>query len=209
MNQILLAVITTACTVAASLLVTYIFNKVSGLPKRISEEKKAHTQTIDDLKKRDTEIEVQAAKDKEELLARITALEETTSHYPEYRAQSLQIQAQLQQSDRNILEVCDSIKAIGEKLNDRLIELERREKNTLRKKILDEYRLYTDEHKNPQQAWTEMEHHSFFKLVEDYESLGGNDYVHSVVLPAMNELDVIPMSKLEQIKNLYNSRSAN
>ena len=69
MNQILLAVITTACTVAASLLVTYIFNKVSGLPKKISEEKKARTQTIDDLKKKDTEIEVQAAKDKEELLA--------------------------------------------------------------------------------------------------------------------------------------------
>jgi hypothetical protein len=54
-----------------------------------------------------------------------------------------------------------------------------------------------------------MEHHSFFKLVEDYESLGGNDYVHSVVLPAMNELDVIPMSKLDRIKELYNSRSAN
>ena len=198
MNQILLAVITTACTVAVSLLVTFIFNKVSGVPKKLADEKKARTQTIEDLKKKDDVLE-----------ARIEALEETTSHYPEYRAQSLQIQAQLQQSDKNILSVCDSIKAIGEKLNERLIELERREKNTLRKKILDEYRLYTDEHKNPQQAWTEMEHHSFFKLVEDYESLGGNDYVHSVVLPAMNELDVIPMSKLDRIKDLYNSRSAN
>ncbi len=209
MNQILLAVITTACTVAVSLLVTYIFNKVSGVPKKISDEKKARVQTIEDLKKKDDALDTKIDSTKLELLGRIEALEESTSHYPEYRAQSLQIQAQLQQSDKNILAVCDSIKTIGEKLNERLIELERREKNTLRKKILDEYRLYTDEHKNPQQAWTEMEHHSFFKLVEDYESLGGNDYVHSVVLPAMNELDVIPMSELQKIKDLYNSRSAN
>jgi septal ring factor EnvC (AmiA/AmiB activator) len=151
-NQFLVAAITTACTVAVSLLVTYIFNKVSGVPKKLSDEKKARARTIEELKQKDASLESKVDSDKAELLERIEALEEVTSHYPEYRAQSLQIQAQLQQSDKNILSVCDSIKAIGEKLNDRLIELERREKNTLRKKILDEYRLYTDEHKNPHQA---------------------------------------------------------
>jgi hypothetical protein len=40
-----------------------------------------------------------------------------------------------------------------------------------------------------------MERHSFFELVKDYESLGGNDYVHKVILPAMNQLDVISMEK--------------
>lgn len=54
-----------------------------------------------------------------------------------------------------------------------------------------------------------MEHHSFFKLVEDYESLGGNDYVHGTILPAMNELDVIPMADLERLTRLYASRRAN
>ena len=54
-----------------------------------------------------------------------------------------------------------------------------------------------------------MEHHSFFKLVEDYESLGGNDYVHSTVLPAMNELDVISMSDSDKLKELYQSRGTN
>lgn len=54
-----------------------------------------------------------------------------------------------------------------------------------------------------------MEHHSFFKLVEDYESLGGNDYVHETIIPAMNELDVIRMSELDKLKELYQSRSAN
>lgn len=53
-----------------------------------------------------------------------------------------------------------------------------------------------------------MEHHSFFKLVEDYESLGGNDYVHNTILPAMNELDVIPMDDLEELTKLYVSRRA-
>jgi hypothetical protein len=52
-----------------------------------------------------------------------------------------------------------------------------------------------------------MEHHSFFKLVEDYESLGGNDYVHGTIIPAMNELDVIPMDRLSKIKELYDSRT--
>ena len=144
---------------------------------------------------------------------RIAKVEEAIGHYPEYRAQSLKIQAQLEQTDKNILEVCDSIKnaviANGEVLDKRLGDLEKREKNSLRAKILNEYRLYTDERKNPMQAWSEMEHHSFFKLVEDYESLGGNDYVHGTILPAMNELDVISMDDLDALKELYQSRRTN
>ena len=227
MDQLWTSIITTVCTVAASLLVTYIFNKVSGLPKKIAEEKKAREDRI-------STIEETAVTNKEEILneindvkteltqkfetfvtaitPRVEGVEEAVSHYPEYREQSLQIQAQLQKSDKTILELCEAIKdqviANGEKMDSRLSELEHREKNSLRAKILNEYRLYTDEHKNPMQAWTEMEHHSFFKLVEDYESLGGNDYVHNTILPAMNELDVIPMTQLTKIKDLYDSRSA-
>lgn len=51
-----------------------------------------------------------------------------------------------------------------------------------------------------------MEEHSFFKLVEDYEALGGNDYVHSVVVPEVSELHVIHMSDLVRLKELYDSR---
>ena len=53
-----------------------------------------------------------------------------------------------------------------------------------------------------------MERHAFFELVKDYESLGGNDYVHKVILPAMNELDVITMDNLDAVKELYDSRNA-
>lgn len=188
MDGIWTAVISTAVTVFVSLLVTFIFNKVSGMPAEIKKQKKEQQQKITNLE------------------TRIETVEEAVNHYPEYRAQSLKIQRELQCKDESILSVCEKIEKIGQKLDDRLIELERREKNSLRAKILNEYRLYTNERKNPMKAWTEMEHHSFFKLVEDYESLGGNDYVHGTIIPAMNELDVIPMDRLTKIKELYDSR---
>ena len=189
MEQIWTAILTTAGTVLASLVVTFIFNKVSGLPQEIKKQKKEQQKKLENIE------------------TRLDSVEEAVSHYPEYRAQSLRIQRELQCKDESILTVCEKIEKIGQKLDERLIELERREKNSLRAKILNEYRLYTDEHKNPMLAWTEMEHHSFFKLVEDYESLGGNDYVHGTIIPAMNELDVIPMDRLSKIKELYDSRT--
>ena len=202
MNSFLESGIVAAVTCLASLLVTFIFNKVAGIPKELKKQREADRKRIENIEETVEKMEERLAK-----------VEEAVGHYPEYRAQSLQIQNQLEQADDHILEVCDSIKsaviANGENLDKRLDDLERRERNSLRAKILDEYRLYTDERKNPKQAWTEMEHHSFFKLVEDYESLGGNDYVHSTVLPAMNELDVISMSDLDKLKELYQSRSAN
>ena len=202
MNPFLESGIVAAVTCLASLLVTFIFNKVAGIPKELKKQRESDRKRIANIEETVEKMEERLAK-----------VEEAVGHYPEYRAQSLQIQNQLEQKDNHILEVCDSIKsaviANGERLDKRLDDLERREKNSLRAKILEEYRLYTDERKNPKQAWTEMEHHSFFKLVEDYESLGGNDYVHSTVLPAMNELDVIPMTDSDKLKELYQSRSTN
>ena len=195
MNPFLEAGIVAAVTCLASLLVTFIFNKVAGIPKELKKQREADRKRVANLEETIEKMEERLAK-----------VEEAIGHYPEYRAQSLQIQNQLKQTDNHILEVCDSIKsaviANGERLD-------KREKNALRAKILDEYRLYTDERKNPMKAWSEMEHHSFFKLVEDYESLGGNDYVHGTIIPAMNELDVISMSDSDKLKELYQSRSAN
>ena len=202
MNPFLEAGIVAAVTCLASLLVTLIFNKVAGIPKELKKQRESD-------RKRVTSLEEAM----EKMEGRVAAVEEAVGHYPEYRAQSLQIQNQLEQTDEHILEVCDSIKSAvidtGERLDKRLGDLEKREKNSLRAKILNEYRLYTDERKNPMQAWSEMEHHSFFKLVEDYESLGGNDYVHGTIIPAMNELDVISMSDSDKLKELYQSRSTN
>ena len=202
MNPFLESGIVAAVTCLASLLVTFIFNKVAGIPKDLKKQREADRKRIANIEETVEKMEERLAK-----------VEEAVGHYPEYRAQSLQIQNQLEKTDNHILEVCDSIKsaviANGERIDKRLGDLERREKNALRAKILDEYRLYTDDRKNPMKAWSEMEHHSFFKLVEDYESLGGNDYVHRTIVPAMNELDVISMSDSDKLKELYQSRSAN
>lgn len=194
-----LDVLASVGTLLLSLTVTLVFNKVAGLPKALKKQKEL--------------VERQEEKMKQENCARdakIAALEAAVNAYPTYRAQSLQIQSQLQNADKDILDICNTIKdSVLENqtiLNNRLDRLEKREKNALRAKILNEYRLFTDENKNPMLAWSEMEHHAFFELVHDYEELNGNDYVHSTVIPAVNELDVISIEDKEALLKLMNSR---
>jgi cell division protein FtsB len=211
MDQLWTAIITTACTVAASLLVTYLFNKISGVPKKISDEKKAREQKMTCLEQKNAALETKVETLTTELSTRLTAVEEAVSHYPEYRAQSLCIQQQLQEADTGILDVCKAIKddvvANREMLDSRLKSLENREKNALREKIYHLWRTFTDLNLNPMQAWTDMERHSFNELVRDYESLGGNDYVHKVIIPAMARLNVIYMDDLDAVKELFESRN--
>jgi cell division protein FtsB len=211
MDQLWTAIITTACTVAASLVVTYLFNKISGVPKKISDEKKAREQKMTCLEQKNAALETKVETLTTELSTRLTAVEEAVSHYPEYRAQSLCIQQQLQEADTGILDVCKAIKddvvANREMLDSRLKSLENREKNALREKIYHLWRTFTDLNLNPMQAWTDMERHSFNELVRDYESLGGNDYVHKVIIPAMTRLNVVYMDDLDAVKELFESRN--
>lgn len=182
-----------------SLIVSFLFNKLVGLPAALKKQKAAEKAKEEQLRLENCE------RDK-----KIAALQTAIDALPGYRAQSLQIQAQLQGSDREILAACTEIKdSMLENravLNERLDRLEKREKNAIRAKLIDEYRLFTDEAKNPMLAWSEMEHHAFFALVHDYEDLHGNDYVHNTVLPAMNELIVIPLSDKQALLQLMSSR---
>jgi hypothetical protein len=195
----LLNILGAAGSILLSLTVTLIFNRLVGLPKALKAQKEAEKAKEDKL-----------AKENEDRDAKIASLETAVNALPGYRAQSLQIQQQLQCTDKDILAACAEIKVgILENqkiLNERLDRLERREKNAIRAKLLDEYRLFTDETKNPMHAWSEMEHHAFFELVRDYEDLNGNDYVHSTVLPAVNELCVIPMQDKHALAELMHSR---
>ena len=195
----LITLLGVAGSVIVTLIVTLIFNKIIGIPAALRQQREEERLREEAHRQND------AARD-----ARIDELQTAVDALPRYRAQSLEIQARLQNTDREILAACTEIKdSMLENravLNERLDRLERREKNALRQKILQEFRIFTDEHMNPMHAWTEMEHHSFFELVRDYESLGGNDYVHSEVLPAMNRLRVIPMSDRNTLYELMNSR---
>jgi hypothetical protein len=195
----IITLLTSVGTLIVTLTVTLLFNKLVGLPKEIKKQKAAAEAK-----------EEKAQQENKARDAKIAALEVAVNALPGYRAQSLQIQAQLQNTDKEILNACSDIKnSVLENqhiLNERLDRLEKREKNALRQKILQEYRLFTDESMNPMKAWTEMEHHSFFELVRDYEGLGGNDYVHSEVIPTVNKLRVIPMSDRSALYELMNSR---
>ena len=130
---------------------------------------------------------------------------------PKYRQQSRDIQAELKKADDTILETCKEIQAgidrNQEILNERLDNLEERERNALRAKILDMHRTFTSKKMNPMQAWTEMERDAFFDLIRDYESLNGNGHIHTVVIPEMNLLKVIYMTDKEAIGELFHSRA--
>ena len=189
----------TIYSVLITLTVTFIFNYFVGLPKKIRSDKEQDKKIVNNLILR---------MDSQE--QNIKKLQDVVDKLPQYREQSLKIQAELKETDVSITELCETIKnevvenrkEVMQKLN----RLEEREKNALRAKILEEHRFYTDEQRNPLKAWSEMEEHSFRKLVEDYEALGGNDYVHEIVLPDMNRLDVISMQDLIRLKELYDSR---
>ena len=189
----------TIYSVLITLTVTFIFNYFVGLPKKIRSDKEQDKKIVNNLILR---------MDSQE--QNIKKLQDIVDKLPQYREQSLKIQAELKETDVSITELCETIKnevvenrkEVMQKLN----RLEEREKNALRAKILEEHRFYTDEQRNPLKAWSEMEEHSFRKLVEDYEALGGNDYVHEIVLPDMNRLDVISMQDLIRLKELYDSR---
>ena len=131
---------------------------------------------------------------------------------PEYKKENANIQAQLKNADKTILDTCkqiqDGVKENQRILVERLDKLEDRERNALRAKILEMHRLFTSKKKNPLQAWSEMERDAFNDLIDDYEELNGNGHVHTVVIPDMHLLRVIPMTDLESLAELFHSREA-
>lgn len=191
--------LSTIGTLLLTLTVTLIFNRLVGLPKTLKQQKEIEKQQEEQLKQENTERD-----------ARITKLEEAVNALPKYRAQSIQIQNKLQDTDKQLLDACTEIKAgiVNNQniLNKRLDRLENREKNSIRAKLLDEHRLFTDKAKNPMLAWSEMEHHAFFELVRDYEDLNGNDYIHTDVLPDMHRLRIILMNDRKALAELMSSR---
>lgn len=194
-------ILSTVGSILLSLVVTFLFNYFIGLPKKFKDARKAEQAEKDEL------TEANRKRDR-----RLDKLEEAVDNLPKYREQSKKIQEELRNADVDIKGLCNTIKnevnANRQMIDTRLKSLENREKNTLREKIYQLWRTFTDERLNPMQAWTDMEKHSFDELVKDYESLGGNDYVHKVILPDMIKLKIITMDNLTLVKQLYESRGA-
>ena len=128
---------------------------------------------------------------------------DAVAQYPIYRQQSVEKQKEIQNMFK---EIKDSIANLEKRLNVLEHEKNERELNRLREKLIYNYRYYANEKKNPMLAWSEMERDSFFKLLKDYNSLGGNDFIHETVQPAMEKLAVIPMHEEEDLNVLMASR---
>ena len=97
-----IGIISAAGSVLLTLTVTYLFNYFVGLPKKFRTEKNKEKEEIMKLKEENNCLKI-----------RVESLEESVSHYPEYRAQSKRIQQELKETDVNILEVCNALNIIG------------------------------------------------------------------------------------------------
>lgn len=137
----------------------------------------------------------QKTKQEEEYKKKINDAWNETQKYPMYRAQSIQIQSDLETKISGARDEESNIMKEIKKISDRIAKMEEgareREKNRLRDLLIKYYKHYTSLEANPSQSWTDMEKMSYDALLKDYEELGGNDYIHLTVDPAMKELNVI------------------
>lgn len=192
MPEWIVSALVSAGSVLLTLIVTLIFNKVVGLPKFFKKRKAQDDSERDQLR--------------QENLIRDQKIAQIEADNKSRRVEVETHRDLLQKADLAILDTCTKIQEGLVDITQRLDHLEKREKNALRAKILTDYRLFTNKEKNPQLAWSDMEHHSFFELIRDYEDLDGNDYIHSEVIPAMNKLEVIPMDDSHGLEKLYQTR---
>jgi hypothetical protein len=167
--------ITVAQLVTFTLACVFMFFIYKQVKKYFDEKMKIHNERVQIEKQRDSDIQ-------EALVA--------VRKYPEYRQQSIKIQelleGEIQELKEMILEDKERIARMEE--HDK-----RRECNKLRDTLLQNYRYYTHKERNPLQSWTQMEAEAFWELFRDYEDLGGNGYMHTVVQPEMERLTVVEL----------------
>ncbi|MCM1100152.1 MAG: hypothetical protein NC079_00625 [Clostridium sp.] len=68
-----------------------------------------------------------------------------------------------------------------------LAEMQRKDNETELKKLKDSLVRYYNKYKDAVQ-WSKLEKDAFWDLFDDYESRGGDGYIHSIVEPAMRGL---------------------
>lgn len=134
---------------------------------------------------RDKEAKAKAEKDRDKKLDEALA---AIGKYPEYRAQSIKVQRELEEKIEDLKKSQD---ANTEKLHQMEENQMRESRNRLRDTLLERYRYYTDSSRNPSQSWTSMESEAFWELFGDYERAGGDGYMHRTVQPAMNNLRIV------------------
>lgn len=115
---------------------------------------------------------------------------EAVHKYPEYRKQSLAIQQSLEMQISDLKQQMSDVISMQQESDKRIAKMEedtkRRERNKSRDRLIEMHRYYTKIG-----SWTRMESEAFWDLFRDYEADGGDGYIHSIVQPDMEKLDII------------------
>jgi hypothetical protein len=226
-------ILATALSVLVTLIITLVFNKLVTIPAAIKKQKEAHRlelaemrTEICDLKTKVQEQQLvidalpgyrqQSLTKQSELIAADTALLTTCQSIQEsMRTMQTEVQATLITLQNGQTELQLGLERNTQNLQDGLNRnnedlslLKKSKKDELRIQIINQYHLFTDLQQNPLLAWSEMEFHAFDQLVQDYEHLGGNDFVHETVLPAMNNLEIVLMSDTRRLEEVMSARHA-
>ena len=115
-----------------------------------------------------------------------------TQKYPVYHQESIDIRDGLKKEIQEIRDYCSTLMKRFEEIEE---QNKKRECSKLRDMLLQNYRYYTSETQNPSQSWTRMESEAFWELFREYEEAGGNGYMHTEVLPAMQRLNIIEVGR--------------
>jgi hypothetical protein len=226
-------ILATALSVLVTLIITLVFNKLVTIPAAIKKQKEAHRlelaemrTEICDLKTKVQEQQLvidalpgyrqQSLAKQSELIAADTALLTTCQSIQEsMRSMQTEVQATLITLQNGQTELQLGLERNTQNLQDGLNRnnedlslLKKSKKDELRIQIINQYHLFTDLQQNPLLAWSEMEFHAFDQLVQDYEHLGGNDFVHDTVLPAMSNLEIVLMSDIRRLEEVMGARHA-
>lgn len=119
---------------------------------------------------------------------KIEASYAVTQKYPVYHQESIDIRDGLKKEIQEIRDYCSTLMKRFEEIEE---QNKKRECSKLRDMLLQNYRYYTNDCQNPSRSWTRMESEAFWELFREYEEAGGNGYMHSVVQPEMERLDII------------------
>lgn len=226
-DNVVNTLLATAASVVVTLIVTLVFNKVVALPAAIKAQKAAQQKEIDDLKAKTAAQEVQI----EALQAQVDKLptyrEKSKEIQDELHAADEALLATCQAIQNSMVTMQTNLQSTLSNLEVRQIAmqkaqqelqegqdqarvslslLESSKKDELRIQLIDQYHLFANPSTNPCLAWSEMEYHAFHALLSDYESLGGNDYVHGTVVPAMDSLEIVRMSNMIRLEEVMQAR---
>jgi hypothetical protein len=227
------SILATVISVLITLIITLVFNKLVTIPAAIKKQKEAHRQELAEMKAEICNLKTtvqeqqlvidalpgyrqQSLTKQSELIAADTALLTTCQSIQEsMRTMQTEVQATLITLQNGQTELQLGLERNTQNLQDGLNRnnedlslLKKSKKDELRIQIINQYHLFTDIQQNPLLAWSEMEFHAFDQLVQDYEHLGGNDFVHDTVLPAINNLEIVLMSDIRRLEEVMSARHA-